>query len=283
MSILNTTPDPNDAPTTASDCSRPLRAKTEAPSSTILRFTKSEIRLHWAIAAPFVLCYASALILFVFYYNVPQRPFQSTFSWIHRLSGICLIVLPPLVVMTSRRNWNLFCEDFKQGWIWALHDVKWLLLSGLAAVSSKVSLPEQGKFNAGEKLNFMMVTTTYPVLVVTGVMIWLPGVSYYAWLIHFLMALVATPFMVGHIFMSTINPSTRKGLPGMIVGRVDREWAKHHYALWYREVFGGEESSENREEAMQSALITTSESGANTRSSESGERLDANPHEIKTL
>lgn len=55
------------------------------------------------------------------------------------------------------------------------------------------------------------------------------------------MALIATPFMLGHIFMATINPSTRKGLPGMFLGWVDREWARHHYTAWYREWFGDDE------------------------------------------
>ncbi len=49
--------------------------------------------------------------------------------------------------------------------------------------------------------------------------------------------------------MATINPDTRKGLPGMISGHVDRQWAKHHYTRWYRENF------ENSEDFIQEFTI----------------------------
>jgi cytochrome b subunit of formate dehydrogenase len=52
------------------------------------------------------------------------------------------------------------------------------------------------------------------------------------------MALLATPLILGHIFMATINPDTRAGLTGMLTGFVDRRWAKHHYRLWYDEHYG---------------------------------------------
>ena len=51
-------------------------------------------------------------------------------------------------------------------------------------------------------------------------------------------AVVATPLILGHIFMATVNPETRVGLSGMISGFVDRQWARHHYAHWYREHYG---------------------------------------------
>jgi hypothetical protein len=108
---------------------------------------------------------------------------------------------------------------------------------GLAAVSSRFELPEQGKFNAAEKLNFMMVMGTWPLYIATGILIWMPGVAFVAWVLHVAMAVAATPLMLGHIFMATINPDTRVGLSGMISGFVDRKWAEHHYRRWYREQF----------------------------------------------
>ena len=48
-----------------------------------------------------------------------------------------------------------------------------------------------------------------------------------------LLAAIATPLLLGHVFMATVNPDTRPGLRGMITGFVDREWARHHYHLWY--------------------------------------------------
>ena len=206
-------------------------------SDKILRFHRSERLLHWAIAIPFIVCYTTALILVLVYNPAPQRPFRALFSWTHRLSAICLIVLPLLTLIRNRADYRIHLDNIRQGWIWALNDFKWLVLSGLAAISSRVKLPEQGKFNAAEKLNFMVVMSTYPLFILTGVLIWLPGIAFYSWLLHFAMALLVTPLLLGHIFMAAVNPSTRVGLSGMISGWVDRVWAKHHYARWYRENF----------------------------------------------
>ena len=205
--------------------------------TTVLRFHTTERAIHWSIAIPFMICYATALILVVFYNPHPLRPYRAVFSWVHRLSGICLIVFPVVAMIRSRGRFGIHFYNIRQAWIWSAQDVKWLFLMGLAAVSSRFTLPEQGKFNAAEKLNFMLVMATYPLYILTGLLIWLPGIAFISWIGHFAMAVVATPFLVGHIFMATINPSSRAALQGMITGFVDRRWAKHHYRRWYRETY----------------------------------------------
>ncbi|MFQ5599075.1 MAG: cytochrome b/b6 domain-containing protein [Candidatus Krumholzibacteriia bacterium] len=203
----------------------------------ILRFRRSERFVHWAIAIPFLVCYTTALILVVFYNPNPLRPFRDVFSWIHRTSGVCFIVFPFLAVLRGRGDVKVHLYNIQQAWIWTLADLKWLALMGLAAIDSRIPLPDQGKFNAPQKLNFMMTMSTYPVFIITGIMIWVPGMSFYPWLVHFFTAALVTPLIVGHIYMATINPGTRKALNGMISGFVDRQWAKHHHRLWYRENF----------------------------------------------
>jgi len=213
------------------------RHLSDAAKDTIQRFRPSERHLHWAIAIPFIICFATAVVLVVVYNPNPTRPYREAFSLAHRVSGICLIVFPLLMVLRHRRDFRIHLYNVRQGWIWTINDIKWLCLMGLAAMSKRFELPEQGKFNAAEKMNFMMVMTFAPLLAVTGVLIWLPGADLVAWLAHMAMAALAAPLMLGHIFMATINPGTRVGLWGMISGRVDRRWAKHHYRAWYREQF----------------------------------------------
>lgn len=88
----------------------------------------------------------------------------------------------------------------------------------------------------------MMVSRFYPLYILTGVMVWLPGVAIAAYLAHYAMALAGVPLVVGHIFMAIVNPETRVGLSGMLTGWVDRTWAKHHYRRWYRENFEEQEA-----------------------------------------
>jgi hypothetical protein len=80
--------------------------------------------------------------------------------------------------------------------------------------------------------------STYPMYIATGLAIWFLRPAYVSWMIHFAMATAATPLVLGHVFMATVNPDTRVGLKGMISGLVSREWARHHYRRWYDEQFG---------------------------------------------
>lgn len=201
----------------------------------ILRFRKSERHVHWAIAIPFMVCFASALILVFFYNPNPLRPYREVFSWIHRISGISLITIPFLAMFKSRHDHKIYFYNIRQAWVWTLEDVKWIVLKGLSMISRKIKLPDQGKFNAAEKINFMMLMSTYPLYILTGLVIWLTDGALLSWLIHFGMALMATPLLLGHLYMATIHPDTRTGLSGMTSGFVDRHWAEHHYPLWYRE------------------------------------------------
>jgi len=208
-----------------------------SPPARVLRFRESERRLHWAIAVPFMVCLATALTLVLVYNPAPQRPGRLLFSWIHRLSGLSLLALPILVAFRYRSDYRVYLRNIEQAWAWSLDDLKWLALLGLSALGRRVFLPEEGKFNAGEKLNFMMVTTTWPLFAVTGIMIWLPGVDILSWIAHFALAGLAAPLILGHVYMAMINPATRQGLQGMISGLVSASWARHHYRRWYRENF----------------------------------------------
>ena len=218
------------------------------PSEKILRFRKSERSIHWAIAVPFMVCYATALVLVIFYNPYPSRPFRDVFSWVHRISGVCFIILPMIVVISSRNDLRLFFHNIRQAWAWSLADIKFLCLMLFAAVSKRVRLPDQGKFNAAEKLNFMTLMSTYPFYVLTGIFIWLTDSALLSWLVHFGMAIIATPFLFGHIFMATLNPSSRVALSGMVSGFVDRQYVKHHHAHWYRENFDHAGESHKKQE-----------------------------------
>jgi len=212
-----------------------IRAPGRSDPHKILRFRKSERMIHWAFAVPFLVCYATAAILIVVYYNKPGDPQRALISWIHRVSGLFFFALPPAVMLIKRRDIRFHINNVKQAWVWTIADVKWLALLGAAAVDKRVTMPDQGKFNAAEKLNFMLLMTTHPFYLLTGVLIWFTHGAFFAWMAHLFMVMIATPLIFGHMYMAILNPATRVGLPGMITGYVDRKWAKHHYRKWYDE------------------------------------------------
>jgi formate dehydrogenase subunit gamma len=222
--------------------------------NTVLRFRACERHLHWALAVPFKVCYLTALILVVVYNPAPARPLRQFVSWIHRGSGVCLALLPLATVLWHRRDFRQHLDNVRRAWSWSLDDFKWLALMGVAMLSSRVSLPHQGKFNAAEKINFMVLTLTYPVYLASGLTIWFFGPAFVSWLVHFSLATLATPLILGHVFMATVNPDTRVGLPGMMSGFVDRHWARHHYRLWYDEHFEAPAVSVALDEAAPAAV-----------------------------
>jgi formate dehydrogenase subunit gamma len=203
----------------------------------ILRFRLSERQMHWAVAVPFMICYATAVVLLTVYNAHPQRPLRTPISWIHRASGLALFFLPLWSVIQHWHDLSVHRINIGEVWRWTLADVKWLFLMGPSTINKNIALPEQGKFNAAEKINFMVLTATVPVYICTGLLIWFHQFVFVAWVIHLSLAATATVLMGGHIFMATVNPDTRVGLSGMVTGLVDRHWASHHYGRWYKEQF----------------------------------------------
>lgn len=215
-----------------------------ADTDSILRFRMSERQMHWAVAAPFMVCYVSAMALLAIYSPNPQRPLRWLVSWTHKLSAISLFVFPAWILVRHWYDLAVHVGNIREVWHWTVADLKWLLLVAPAMVSRRIVQPEQGKFNAGEKINFMALTAALPLYFLTGLLIWFHQFAFPAWIVHFTLAVTATPLLFGHLFMALVNPDTRVGLPGMITGYVDRHWAAHHYARWYREVAGEAAASE---------------------------------------
>jgi formate dehydrogenase subunit gamma len=191
-----------------------------------------------------MVCLLSGMAVKLFFNHLhPQFLVHTALYWVHRLSGACLLLLPTWVAWRHSHDLSLYLYNVKRAWTWTRDDLKWLALAGPAAMSRRISLPEQHKFNAGEKLNFMALTLTYPVLVASGLVILLPGMYFLTWIVHVSVAVLAAPLIFGHVFMAVVTPDTRIGLSGMFSGNVDREWAKHHYAKWYRENFGEDDAA----------------------------------------
>ena len=203
----------------------------------ILRFARGEMMLHWAIAVPFIVCFVTGMIVKFFYGLHPDGISRDVLTFLHRVAGGCLTVFPTLAFMKNWRDYRVHLYNVKVGFSWTIDDLKWLFLIGPSTVSKRVVLPDQRKFNAAERMNFMMVMVTYPLFIVSGILLWLPGNHFVPWLAHIGAALIVPALMLGHIYMAVVNPSTRVGLSGMFTGRVDREWARHHYATWYRDHF----------------------------------------------
>jgi formate dehydrogenase subunit gamma len=89
-----------------------------------------------------------------------------------------------------------------------------------------------GRFNAGQKINFILVIGLFAALFVSGIGLVITGshpVNPALNTAHVAAAYTALVLVAGHLYMALINPSTRPALRGMISGKVDAVWVRKYH------------------------------------------------------
>ena len=203
-------------------------AKKKSPK--MLRLLKKDRWIHWPIAIPCVVCYVTSLILILVYNPLPELQFRAVFSWIHRISGVSLIIIPPIAMYRSKHDFKDYVKNINQAWAWTLKDLKCLCLIALSYISKRVLKPDGARLESSlVKFNYaaaMLLVSTYPIFIVSGIFIWITDGLLLFWLIHFIFALMATLFLLGHMIISWLNPPYRVALSKKISDFVDRRYEK---------------------------------------------------------
>jgi formate dehydrogenase subunit gamma len=190
----------------------------------VQRFTVSERAVHWLAALAFFSLLISGLV-------VGRRgTFHDVMYALHLASAGVLVGGVALIVMAGNRRAlggsarelrSLHAED--REWLRA---IRARLLAGAPE-------PPAARFNAGQKVNFVIVRFLLAVLYVSGVDTIVAGTHHN--LIfggHKLATIALSVLVAGHLYMAVVNRATRHALRGMLTGEVDREWALKHYPRW---------------------------------------------------
>lgn len=117
-------------------------------------------------------------------------------------------------------------------------DWQWLRIRLLMILNrTKEELPEQGSYNAGQKLFALLVYATLPLIAVTGIIMsfHLFGTTIVAWamLLHFVAVGMVVSGLMVHAYMGAVFPEERPAFFSMITGRVNELFAyKHHFKWW---------------------------------------------------
>jgi formate dehydrogenase subunit gamma len=117
-------------------------------------------------------------------------------------------------------------------------DWQWLRIRLLLILNrTKEPLPEQGSYNAGQKLFALLVYTALPVIAITGIIMTfhLFGTAVVAWamLLHFVSVGMVVSGLMVHAYMGAVFPEERPAFFSMITGRVNELFAyKHHFKWW---------------------------------------------------
>ncbi len=128
-------------------------------------------------------------------------------------------------------------------------DFEWLRIRALKLLKrTNEPLPQQGIYNAGQKLFAYLVYMALPVIGVTGLIMtfhWF-GSAIVSWAIvlHFLaVGLVVSGLMI-HVYMGAVFPEERPAFFSMITGMVNELYAYNHHYKWWREVASDREAWE---------------------------------------
>ena len=199
-------------------------------SARIHRFSGAERTLHWLLAVTFFIMLGTGLALFVpRLAEVMARPVAK--EW-HVNAALALAAG---VVALFAAHWPRLRATMRDLDRFDRDDARWLF--GWSRLWRRTPAAAQGRFNAGQKLNSALIGGLMVIEFVTGGLLLLGerNTSYrfagtvivHNWVTWILIALV-----IGHLYMAMVHRSTRHSMRGIVVGDVDRDWARRHHEKW---------------------------------------------------
>src|SRR5690242_8744481 len=202
---------------------------------TVDRYTKGARINHWITAASLVLLALSGLALFhpsLFFLTSLFGGGESTRA-IHPWIGVVLFF----------SFLGLFLRFWKLN-LWKREDGTWMARLRDVLTAHEERLPDVGKYNAGQKLVFWLMSILILVLISSGFAIWDQYFSQYttveqkrvAVLIHSLAAIVIICVWIVHVYAAIWVRGTFRA---MIRGSVTGGWAWRHHRKWLRQLVTG--------------------------------------------
>jgi len=202
----------------------------------IERYTPAERIAHWLTAGTYVYAMATGLGFFTpyMYWLVEIVGGGPTARFWHPIIGLGYVFTNVYLHHQWKSDLKLIPEDR----VW-LDKVKYYI------TNEDDLLPEQDRFDAGQKLFYWGMLYCAVILLVTGVVMWFPESIGRSWhwvlplvvIIHSAAALITIGGLIIHVYMGVFMvPGSVKA---MTIGYVSRGWAILHAPLWYKKVANG--------------------------------------------
>ena len=196
------------------------------------RYTAAERANHWVVGICFILLMLSGLAFFhpAFY---PLTLLFGGGVWARILHPFIGVILALAFVMMFFRFWRLNLMTHT--------DIQWLLRIREMIDGNDHNMPEQGKYNGGQKIVFWGMAVCIPALVCSGLVMWR---SYFdfpvelvrvAVVVHAAAAILMIMIAIVHVYAAIWTKNT---IRAMWYGTVTRAWAKQHHRAWYRQMTG---------------------------------------------
>ena len=202
---------------------------------TVDRYTTGARINHWITAASLVLLALSGLSMFhpsLFFLTAIFGGGENTRA-IHPWIGVVLFF----------GFLGLFLRFWKAN-LWKREDGTWMARLRDVLTKHDENLPEVGKYNAGQKMVFWLMSILIIVLISSGFVIWDQYFSQYttvdqkriAILVHSIAAIIIICVWIVHVYAAIWVRGT---IRAMTRGWVTGGWAWRHHRKWLRELVTG--------------------------------------------
>lgn len=196
------------------------------------RYTASERANHWLVGICFILLALSGLAFF----HPAFFPLTLLFG-----GGVWARILHPFLGVVMALAFIVMFLRFRALNIMAKADWEWLGRVREMVDGDDHNMPEQAKYNGGQKLLFWALAVCFLLLLLSGIPLWrayfhLPvGLVRLAAVVHGASAAVMIALITVHIYAALWVKGT---IRAMWYGTVTRAWARQHHRGWYRQVTG---------------------------------------------
>jgi formate dehydrogenase subunit gamma len=215
----------------------------------VKRFTIHFMIFHWAYVLAYFVLYLTGLAMYTEFFDWLYVLFggPAMARLIHRTAAVVFILCPIYMLIFDRKSMFYWLKNCFR---WGKRDIIYLMNFPLDMFGFKTKNPPQDFISGGEKLNSLMQIVTFFMFVASGVIMWFP--QYFpGWAIdwsypmHNIALGLSLMVVIGHIYLSSANPSSKASLEGMTTGYVAEDYAKHHHGNWYDEIV--EEEAKQKE------------------------------------
>jgi formate dehydrogenase subunit gamma len=199
----------------------------------LIRYTPSERLNHWVVGISFILLGLSGLALF----HPAFWPFTLLFG-----GGTWTRILHPYLGVLMALFYVVMFFRFSKLNLMSRTDWQWLGRIGEMVDGDDHNMPDQGKYNGGQKLLYWLLFWCMLLLILSGVALWRTWFSFpvewvrLAAVVHSASAAVMIGLIMVHVYAAIWTKGT---IRAMWYGSVTRAWAKQHHRDWYREMTKG--------------------------------------------
>ena len=196
------------------------------------RYDAGERANHWVVGISFILLGLSGLAFF----HPAFFPLTQLFgggTWARILHPYIGVLMAFFFLLLFLRFWKL--NKMSDA------DREWLSRAKEMIDGNDHNMPEQGKYNGGQKMMFWAMSVCMLLLFVSGIIMWRAYFTFPVDLVRFgaVVHAAVAAVMIAMIFVHVYAALWVKGtVRAMVYGTVTRAWAKQHHRAWYRQVTG---------------------------------------------